>query len=100
MPAVVAAFCRPSKRPGAAVAYTSARSACCAKSSTLSNNVLNSIATDVASITSDEVMRCGDGFFGEVKNRRGMMSNVGRPLGVPPTSTASTVPTRPIWMPL
>ena len=34
---------------------------------TVSNSVLNSVVTCVTSITSDEVMRCGDGFFGDVK---------------------------------
>ena len=33
----------------------------------VSNKVLNSVVTCVASITSDEVMRCGTGSFGDEK---------------------------------
>ena len=118
--AVVTAFSRPSNRSGAALAYTSPRSAsswlswricgiCGLRSArislpltidwpnrspsplqrlrgrgqrlvqldrvdllrdirrTVSNNVLNSVVTDVTSITSEVVMRCGVGSFGDVK---------------------------------
>ena len=34
----------------------------------VSNNVLNSVVTDLASITCCGVMRCGVGFFGEVND--------------------------------
>ena len=42
-------------------------STCCDTDTTVSNSVLNSVVTVVTSITSEVVIRCGDGSFGDVK---------------------------------
>jgi hypothetical protein len=98
-------------------------STCSATSTTVSNKVLNSVVTDVASITSLGEMRCGVGSFGDVKDMYLLPNTVVAvmsaltffgirwrylrstfsvifALGWPPTSTWSTAPTLPISTPL
>src|SRR5215212_2668943 len=98
-------------------------STCWATDKTVSNNVLNSVVTDVTSITSEVLMRSFAGFFGDENDTYllpktvvalmlastffgmylrylGSTSSVIFALGSPPTLTSLISATRPISTPL